>query len=78
MRFSGMRSTVCSTRVDLPMPGSPPISTREPCTRPPPSTRLMDQFLSDEAYLKQAGKAAGDYVNLNAGALEKIMKDIFF
>lgn len=41
-------------------------------------SRLMDQFLSDEAYLKQAGKAAGDYVNLNAGALEKIMKDIFF
>ena len=40
MRFSGMRSTVCSTRVDFPMPGSPPIKTRDPCTRPPPSTRF--------------------------------------
>ena len=38
--FSGMRSTVCSTRVDFPMPGSPPIKTRDPCTRPPPSTRF--------------------------------------
>ena len=38
--------------------------------------RLMDKFLSDEAYLQQAGKAAGNYVNHNAGALEKIMKDI--
>ena len=26
--------------VDLPMPGSPEISTSEPRTRPPPSTRL--------------------------------------
>jgi 3-deoxy-D-manno-octulosonic-acid transferase len=38
--------------------------------------RLMDKFLSDEAYLQQAGKAAGNYVNHNSGALEKIMKDI--
>src|SRR5690606_23670306 len=30
---------VCSRMVDLPMPGSPPISTTEPSTRPPPSTR---------------------------------------
>ena len=35
--------------------------------------RLMDQFLSDEAYLKQSGRAAGDYVKRNSGALEKIM-----
>ena len=28
-----------SRRVDLPMPGSPPNNTREPGTRPPPSTR---------------------------------------
>ena len=41
-------------------------------------SRLMDQFLSDETCLKQAGKAAGDYVNHHAGALEKIMKDIPF
>ncbi len=31
--------SICSSSVDLPMPGSPPISTTEPCTRPPPSTR---------------------------------------
>ena len=28
-------AAACSTRVDLPMPGSPPISTVEPGTRPP-------------------------------------------
>ena len=27
------------SRVDLPIPGSPPISTTEPLTSPPPSTR---------------------------------------
>ena len=32
-------SAACSSSVDLPMPGSPPSSTTEPCTRPPPSTR---------------------------------------
>lgn len=31
---------VCSVRVDLPMPGSPPMSTRLPGTSPPPNTRL--------------------------------------
>ena len=34
---------------------------------------LMDKFLADEAYLKQSGKAAGDYVKNNSGAMEKIM-----
>ena len=29
----------CKRRVDLPMPGSPPTSTREPGTIPPPKTR---------------------------------------
>ena len=29
----------CSSSVDLPMPGSPPMSTSEPGTMPPPSTR---------------------------------------
>src|SRR5690606_26463609 len=29
----------CSSRVDLPMPGSPPIRMAEPGTRPPPVTR---------------------------------------
>ena len=37
---SGMRNTVCNTRVDLPMPGSPPNKTNEPGTMPPPSTRF--------------------------------------
>lgn len=34
---------------------------------------LMDRFLSDEAFLSASGKAAGDYVKDNAGALDKIM-----
>ncbi|MNX84771.1 hypothetical protein D3C86_1165840 [compost metagenome] len=29
----------CKSKVDLPMPGSPPSSTSEPGTTPPPSTR---------------------------------------
>ena len=37
---------------------------------------LMDKFLSDEAYLKQSGQAAGDYVKNNSGAMEKIMKRV--
>src|SRR5699024_5548977 len=31
---------ICSNKVDLPIPGSPPINTSEPFTMPPPSTRL--------------------------------------
>ena len=38
--------------------------------------QLMNKFLGDEAYLKQSGKAAGDYVKGNAGAMEKIMKRV--
>ena len=34
---------------------------------------LMDKFLADEAYLKQSGKSAGDYVKNNSGAMEKIV-----
>jgi hypothetical protein len=33
------RASDCSSRVDLPIPGSPPISTTPPATSPPPSTR---------------------------------------
>src|SRR5476649_151771 len=40
---------VCNRIVDLPMPGSPPISTTEPSTRPPPSTR----YSSPEAVEKR-------------------------
>ncbi|CFW44741.1 Uncharacterised protein [Bordetella pertussis] len=32
-------ASACSSSVDLPMPGSPPISTTAPATSPPPSTR---------------------------------------
>ena len=38
--------------------------------------QLMNKFLGDEAYLKQSGKAAGDYVKGNAGAMEKIMQRV--
>ena len=38
--------------------------------------QLMNKFLSDEAYLNQSGKAAGDYVKGNAGAMEKIMQRV--
>ena len=38
--------------------------------------QLMNKFLADEAYLKQSGQAAGDYVKGNAGAMDKIMKRV--
>ena len=38
--------------------------------------QLMNKFLTDETYLKQSGKAAGDYVKGNAGAMELILKNI--
>src|SRR5580658_6332938 len=34
-----MELATCSSSVDLPIPGSPPTSTTEPGTIPPPSTR---------------------------------------
>ena len=37
-------ASVVSTKVDLPMPGSPPISTRLPGAKPPPSTRSNSEF----------------------------------
>ncbi len=36
---SARAAAACSSRVDLPMPGSPPMSTSDPWTSPPPSTR---------------------------------------
>ena len=36
---SSSRAATCSRSVDLPMPGSPPMSTMEPGTMPPPSTK---------------------------------------
>ena len=38
--------------------------------------QLMNKFLADEAYLKQSGQAAGDYVKGNSGAIDKIMNNI--
>ena len=35
-----MQAAACMIMVDLPMPGSPEISVREPPTRPPPRTRF--------------------------------------
>ena len=35
-----MESRFCNTSVDFPTPGSPPSSTMEPFTSPPPSTRF--------------------------------------
>ena len=45
-------SAICSSRVDLPMPGSPPTRTIEPGTIPPPSTRAnspMGMVMRDSA-----------------------------
>ena len=39
---------------------------------------LLDKLLADKTYLEQSGKAAGDYVKHNAGALDKIMQSIPF
>src|SRR3546814_14984500 len=39
MRISDGSSDVCSSDLDLPIPGSPPISVAEPATSPPPSAR---------------------------------------
>gem|GEM_PF-2737910 len=36
VRRSAQCSGICSDSVDLPMPGSPPISTSDPGTMPPP------------------------------------------
>ena len=38
--------------------------------------QLMDKFLTDEAFLQVSGKAAGNYVKGNAGAMEKILKNV--
>jgi len=35
---------ICSTSVDLPMPGSPPTSTIDPGTTPPPNTRANSEI----------------------------------
>lgn len=41
-------------------------------------TELLDKMLTDESFLKEAGQNAGNYVLHNAGATNKIMKEIDF
>lgn len=38
---------------------------------------IMDRFLADDQFMRKAGKAAGDYINSNAGAADKVFKEIF-
>ncbi len=38
-KLADIFASACNSRVDLPMPGSPPTSTTAPSTSPPPSTR---------------------------------------
>ena len=40
--------------------------------------QLMERFRSDEAYLQEAGKKAGEYVQSLAGATQKILSDVEF
>ena len=40
-----MAAAACSSNVDLPIPGSPPMSTSEPGTMPPPRTRSNSSML---------------------------------
>ncbi len=47
VRSSGQWRGICRERVDLPIPGSPPISTSEPSTRPPPRMRSTSLLFSD-------------------------------
>ena len=44
MRLPRIDRIFCRTKVDLPMPGSPPMSTIEPATSPPPSTLLSSSL----------------------------------
>ena len=43
--FSDKFRHTCKSSVDLPIPGSPPTNTKDPCTIPPPSTR-SSSFIS--------------------------------
>lgn len=41
-------------------------------------SELLDKLLSDEAFLEETGRRAGDYVTNNSGATDKILKMINF
>src|SRR4051812_5224993 len=49
---SAQRLAACSSKVDFPIPGSPPSRMAEPSTRPPPSTRSSSPMVVD----KRAGE----------------------
>ena len=38
---------------------------------------LMDKFMTDNMFLNQSGKNAGDYVRKNSGASDIVIKNIF-
>ena len=61
-RLLPILSTVCRTRVDFPMPGSPPKSTNEPGTRPPPSTRF-----SSASFMSIRGSSSVDTSSIATG-----------
>ena len=58
-RLAPARQQACISRVDLPMPGSPPSRMTEPCTKPPPVTRSSSAMPEGDArrFLGLAGQA---------------------
>src|SRR4051812_25184351 len=65
-----MFAAACNSKVDLPMPGSPPISTSDPGTTPPPSTRSNSSMpverraetsVSMSSYSRGPAVAASEY-----------------
>ncbi len=71
MVFVFMASRFWSTRVDLPTPGSPPMSTMAPGTSPPPSTRLS----SPEGSLMRGCSSARISLRATASALRPATGD---
>ena len=52
---SAIFAAACSSSVDLPIPGSPPISVAEPSTKPPPSARSSSAM----PVTRRSGSTAG-------------------
>src|SRR3954470_12574059 len=72
-----MFAAACSSSVDLPMPGSPPIRTRDPGTTPPPRTRSnspmpvesrSETTVSMSSYNRGPAVAASEYLDPAAAA----------
>ena len=66
MRRPPSRNTVCSTKVDFPMPGSPPNSTSDPGTNPPPNTRF-----SSPSHMSIRGSSSAAIRPTGTGAARK-------